>query len=83
MPIRTLTFLGFTSSSPLSLLLYHPVMAVVGAGPQAPASKKALAAAKKLASLPALPSSRGVDPTLTVVEKKVVVSILSPVDGSG
>lgn len=46
---------------------------VVGAAPVVP-TKKSIALAKKLASAPALPSSRGIDPTVTVVAKKVVVS---------
>ncbi|GAA5860125.1 hypothetical protein JCM1840_002780 [Sporobolomyces johnsonii] len=45
-------------------------MAVPGAGPLAQPTKRALAAAKKAAGGPALPSSKGVDPAATNVEIK-------------
>ncbi|GAA5920936.1 hypothetical protein JCM1841_003631 [Sporobolomyces salmonicolor] len=45
-------------------------MAVPGAGPLPQPTKRALAAAKKAAGGPALPSSKGVDPAATNVEAK-------------
>lgn len=45
---------------------------VVGALPPPPPSKKVAAAARKAAYAP-LVSQAGIDPTITVVEKKVVV----------
>ncbi|KAL8287272.1 hypothetical protein RQP46_003724 [Phenoliferia psychrophenolica] len=53
---------------------------VVGAAPVVQ-SKKSLALAKKLASAPPLPSSKGVDPAATTVEKKVVVQVQDAGDG--
>lgn len=64
--------LSSTHSLPTQPTITRPLTMVVGAAPTVQ-SKKSIALAKKLAAAPPLPSSKGVDPAATTVEKKVVV----------